>query len=430
MKKWIVLALAAALIQIPAKLQAQETPLPVIPGRIAYIGTDYNVYLLASQENTPFSLTTNAGINDDILRFYQWPTWSTDGRLAYFATVWNRASEVDTEVYVSSDGSTEGETVYIGEDELFNYAYWSPQNCSESDACRDLAVLLSRAETNGLLVELIRTGTDVVNSQLVGTGSPFYYSWSPDGARMLLQRNGSQIDIYDTAQSGISDALSQTPGRFSAPAWSPVDDRLLFGVRGADGTSTDLVIVAAEETQTLVEGLRGVAYFGWSPDGNNVAYMDVQTRSRQGTLIVIDAVTGERVAQSSTNNVFAFFWSPDSEHIAYITPATLPGSFSAKARFEPAFQAQDNLAWSVMDVQGGEIRGYGAFVPTDEMMYLLTYFDQFAQSHRLWSPDSRHIVYSELTSANEAVISLIDAMQAVSVPLIIAEGIIGVWSFN
>jgi TolB protein len=238
------------------------------------------------------------------------------------------------------------------------------------------------------------------------------------------------MDIYDVATEGISDALPQTPGTFFAPAWSPVDDRLLIGVRGEDGESTDLVIIANEETHTLVEGLTGVAYFMWSPDGNCIAYMDVQNRDRLGRLFVLDTVTGETVARSASSNVLAFFWSPNSDQIAYVATAASPGSFNAKAQYAPALQGSDDLAWSVLDVDNGAVRNFGTFIPTEEMAYLLTYFDQFAQSHRLWSPDSRHLLYSEVTANNQAMISLIDTTQEVSVPLVIAEGVVGVWSFN
>lgn len=430
MMKVRLLLVLMALLGTPTVLSAQETPMPTIPGRIAYIGSDYNVYLLAPQENSQFALTDDAGIDENVLRFYQMPTWSTDGRLAYFATAVRATGEVATEVFVSAGGE-EGESIYTGDNEVFNYAFWSPQNCPASDTCRDLAVLLGSVDANGLLVELIRAGIEDASSQVVGTGAPFYYSWSPDGTRMLMQRDGTRMDIYDVLEEDISDQLAQTPGSFFAPAWSPVDDRLLIGVRGEDGESTDLVIVANGETQTLVEGLGGIAYFIWSPDGNRIAYMDVQNRNRLGTLIVVDAVTGETIARSTGNSVLAFFWSPNSDQIAYVTTtAASPGSFSAKRFAAPNLQSNGGLAWSVLDVDAGTVRNYGSFVPTEQMAYLLTYFDQFAQSHRVWSPDSRHLVYSEVTADREPMISLIDTTQEASVPLFIAEGVVGIWSFN
>jgi TolB protein len=140
------------------------------------------------------------------------------------------------------------------------------------------------------------------------------------------------------------------------------------------------------------------------------------------------------VASSPVDGVLSFFWSPDSAHVAYVTLGSSPGSFSASAPSDARLVAQTQqptgLAWSVLDVEDGANRRYGSFIPTQQLVYLLTYFDQFAQSHRLWSPDSRHIVYSEITADERAVISLLDTTQEVTVPLVIADGVIGIWSFS
>jgi TolB protein len=223
------------------------------------------------------------------------------------------------------------------------------------------------------------------------------------------------------------ETLSQDPGVFSAPAWSPVDDRLLFGALNQESQSTDLVIAANGDAITLAPQLEGVVYFAWSPDGNKVAYT-----SQQGPLIILDAVTGEPIARSTISGVLAFFWSPDSTHIAYITLATPPGLINAKQAVNRASFRQEatSIAWSVMDVEDTTTRRYGAFIPTREMLYLLVYFDQFSQSHRVWSPDSRYLLYSETTPNGRAIINILDTSQSNIVPFSIADGFIGVWSFS
>jgi TolB protein len=398
----------------------EEDILPTLPGRIAYIGTDYNVYSLHPATGNLAHLTENGTRTQP----YIWPTWSTDGRLAYFLSIATQ-DRVATEVYVSTDGTAEGNLLYNGDGSVFNYAYWSPQDCQEGENCRDLAVLLSTVD--GLGVQLVRDSSDGAASQLIGRGGPFYYSWSPDGSQMLWQRNNQRMDIYDVNSNRIIDTLSQEPGVFSAPAWSPVDDRLLFGSLNEENQSTDLVIAANSETNTLAPRLDGVIYFSWSPDGDKVAYT-----SEQGPLIIVDAVTGETVADSAVSGVLAFFWSPDSQHIAYITLATPPSSINAKqtATQQTVVQEATGIAWSVMDVEETTTRRYGSFVPTREMLYLLVYFDQFSQSHRVWSPDSRYLLYSETTANGRASINILDTTQSNIVPFSIAEGLIGVWSFS
>jgi TolB protein len=334
---------------------------------------------------------------------------------------------------VSEDGSTSGDLIYTGSQEIFNYAYWSPQNCQSGENCRDLAMLISSQE-KGMFVELLHDNGGESVSDTVGLGGPpFYYSWSPDGNRMLWQRGNRSFDIYNASEDSVTDTLTQLPGAIFAPAWSPVDDRLLFGARSTEGQRTDLVIVRQDEVVELALGLEGLVSFSWSPDGKYVAYR-VATPEAYGPVLITDAVTGETVARTPVNGAFAFFWSPDSHQLAYITLATPPGSFSASAEqgghlAAPYQQEATGLAWSVLNVETENVNRYGSFVPTNDMIYILQYFDQFSQSHRVWSPDSRHLIYSEITPEGP-VINLLDATRADNVPFSVAEGVIGIWSFD
>ncbi len=400
---------------------AQDSLLPSLPGQIAYVDTDQNIHTLDLSENREVVLTTDSSPT----RQYRWPTWSTDGRLAYF--LMRRGGQIGTEVFISPDGVVPGSLVYSGSGEVFNYAYWSPQNCSLTPRCRDLAVLLG--SEGGLLVQRVRDGLEQPNTELLGRGGPFYFSWSPDGSRMIWQRNNSRLDIFDLATSRLVETLPVTVGAFQAPAWSPVDDRLLVGVQNVNGETTDLAILANSEQRTLAARLVGTIAFAWSPSGDYVAYTD-----REGRLTVVDAYSGGIAARSPVTGVFAFFWSPDSRHIAYITLATPPSSFTvqheAQGKVAAYVQNSTGIAWSVLDVATGATRRFGAFLPTQDMLYLFLYFDQFAQSHRLWSPDSRYLIYAEVTPDGDSVISLLDTTQSNTVPFALAQGSIGVWSFE
>lgn len=420
-ERLLIAMLSLSLLFGHAQAQDDSEILPALPGMIAYIGMDYNVNMLDPATNSDTQLTDDGTSSQP----YLWPTWSTDGRLAYFQSM-ESAGQISTTVFISGDGKTAGSVAYNGAGELFTYAYWSPQDCDAGENCRDLAVLLSSAD--GLRVQIVRDSADGASSQLAGTGGPFYYSWSPDGHQMLWQRNNQRMDVYDVNTSEV-ETLPQEPGLFAAPAWSPVDDRLLFGILNRQARATDLVIVANGEARVVAPRLEGVVYFAWSPDGNKLAYAN-----EHGPLYVVDAITGEMVTQSNVTGVLAFFWSPDSNRIAYITLATPPGSINAKMRARDSqialVQQASGIAWSVMDVADGTTRRYGSFMPTQEMLYLLVYFDQFAPSHRIWSPDSRYLLYSETTPDGQASISILDTSQADVVPFSIAEGLIGVWSFS
>lgn len=414
---WLILVLG---LLFPTAAAAQDSLLPSLPGQIAYVGADQNIYTLNLADSGEVALTGDSSRT----RAYRWPTWSTDGRLAYFLT-----DSRQTAVYISPDGQSPGRAVYSGDGEVFNYAYWSPGNCTASDRCRDLAVLLSSRAAGGLFVELVRDGLDKASSRTAGTGGPFYFSWSPDGGRMIWQRNNERLDIFDAETNNPLETLSVTPGAFQAPSWSPVDDRLLVGALNRDTATTDVMIATYQEQRVLASRLEGPVAFAWSPNGNYIAYTN-----RDGPLTVLDALTGRLIVRSPVTGIAAFFWSPDSQHIAYITLSTPPSSFSVQARtggkVAAAAQEATGIAWSVLDVNTGATRRYGAFVPTRDMLYLLVYFDQFAQSHRLWSPDSRYLIYAEVTPSNEPVISLLDTTQSNAVPFSLASGFIGIWSFK
>lgn len=409
------LALIGLIIAVGGLRVVAQDANPIIPGQIAYIGADFNVYTIDDEDR--ITITNDAGVSEAAVRFYQFPVWSTDGRLAYFETEVNAQQERSAEVFISADGRAPGTSLYEGAGENFTYAYWSPRGCGE--ACRDLAVLLGSQQANGFVVNVIRDQADQPSVKQVGTGSPFYFSWSPDGQQMVWQRSNTSIDIYDINAGTITMTFADRPAGFFAPAWSPVDDRVLFGV--ANGRATDLAVAANGVSTTFASNLASPIWFSWSPDGNQIAYIDAEN-----PLQVADAVTGEVVAESDTSEVIAFFWSPDSRSIAYVSPAQQPGQFNAK----PDNQGSSSeLSWSILDVASGNIRRYGSFTPTADMLYLLTYFDQFAQSHRVWSPDSRHLIYSELSADGTPLIMLLDTESNV-VPLSIAEGYFGVWSFN
>lgn len=389
-----------------------------IPGQIALVGADYNVYTYDFAASELTALSQDASLT----RHYQWPTWSTDGRVAYFCCDLRVAQAADAQVYIASDNMSQGELVYEQSLASVIYAYWSPANCADADStnCRDLALLINDLERGGLAVEMLQHGSDMTTNRTIASGSPFYYHWNSAGTQLIFHRNGARLDIYDVVQNDVSFAFDeQSSGLFQAPAWSPVDNRILFGVRNDVRGQSNLVISDSGVIEALVENVEGFVSFLWSPDGNTVAYRTF-SNSEFGAVVVVDSRTGEEVSRSTVDDPIAFFWSPDSTKIAYLTVTE-----QSRGRIL--------IGWSVLDIELGSNVQYSSFAPTYEMGYLIQYFDQFSPSHRLWSPDSRYLVYSETIEVDGGIspqISVIDVSQPTSNPVKISDGVFGVWSYE
>jgi TolB protein len=187
---------------------------------------------------------------------------------------------------------------------------------------------------------------------------------------------------------------------------------------------------------TIGNPVDGVLSFSWSPDGKFIAYRYV-TSDAISPVYVIDAETGDYISQSNVSGVFAFFWSPDSQKIAYVTLSNLPGSFDIRNDVSgglTAYMVQDveGFSWNILHVEDNTNMLLNSFVPTNDMQYLFTNFDQFAQSHRIWSPDSRYIVYSEVVNIDVITpqITLLDTSSGQIEPIYVADGLFAVWSFE
>ena len=105
-----------------------------------------------------------------------------------------------------------------------------------------------------------------------------------------------------------------------------------------------------------------------------------------GSFHVYDVASGEsrRVIDVGLH-ILGFFWSPDGNRIGYL-------------QWFP-FANEEWVQWRVVDVDSSEDRGFEAFNPTPQMRFVVASFNQYAQGHRLWSPDGRYLVFMERRDA-------------------------------
>jgi TolB protein len=146
----------------------------------------------------------------------------------------------------------------------------------------------------------------------------------------------------------------------------------------------------------------------------------------------MDAVTGE-VTLLSRDLVAAFFWSPDGRYLATISlNQGLEGDIveGNGRRTLGKANKQDHpeirLSLTLIDVTTGDRQRLLSFQPSVVFItQFLPYFDQYALSHRIWSPDSLAIVLPVVNGRNSQV-TVIPINGDPSRP--IAEGNMPFWS--
>jgi Tol biopolymer transport system component len=87
---------------------------------------------------------------------------------------------------------------------------------------------------------------------------------------------------------------------------------------------------------------------------------------------------GRKRVKVTNEQVVAFFWSPTDQRLAFLTLE----------------RGGQTMSWHVADADGNQARRLVSFVPTLEQVRLLAFFDQYATSHGLWSPDGESLVYA------------------------------------
>lgn len=267
----------------------------------------------------------------------------------------------------------------LGDSELFSaatdsfpfYFMWSSRN--------ELGLLRNGGE--GLNLETVSPiGGELGPLEVVATGQPLYFSWSPDGAEIVAHIGIDELVISDLNEAS---PVPVSAGTFQAPAWTTngimalaeMADRQVLARIGKDG-SVD-AIAAAAGTTTFVPNrdgsliaLQTVA----AQEQFRSAALQTLPRAPANQLVVIDAATG-MVTTITSSPVLAYFWSPAADQLLVLDIVEGPaarwrvwadGAMEELVRFEP------------------DPTFVGQFLP---------FFDQYAQSMSLWSPSGDAIAF-------------------------------------
>jgi TolB protein len=213
-----------------------------------------------------------------------------------------------------------------------------------------------------------RRGTPLEN------GQPFYLSWAPDGERLLVHVGEDRLETLGL--DGSLTTVAERPGLFRAPVWTADGRTFVYATRRDDGTQRLVVHGVDHRRGESLLAFDGLLTFVVSPDGDRIAYQIIE-QDGSAPLRVTD-MTGRQTVEITDEPTAAFSWSPDGERLLWLDPEPEPGTFWYR--------------WGIWD--GASSFRTPRFVPS--LLYVdeyVPFFEQYAQSSTLWSPDGSAFAY-------------------------------------
>jgi len=366
---------------------------------------------------------------------FQFPAWSPDGtRIASIGTDSDGGTSLDVFEEPTGGAPATGPTVvYQSQDHPAFYLYWAPDG-------KALAFLTT--EPDGIALRHVPADASGPNTT-VRHGAPMYWQWL-DPTRLLVHSGGGATDGF-AGEVGLDGApaaaTAVAAGSFRVPA-SSGDGKYAAWATSEQQGSTKLIVESEDASVHRELTIFGGAAFAFDPKGDTLAFTAADKADSAldlpvGPLRAIDPASGA-ARTLLDGSVVTFFWSPDGRTIAAlrvkgpgdtnVTSADGPGATLARSG-APAVQtaAGGDLRIDFVDVASGTIRLERVGRLSDLFInQILPYFDQYALSHRFWSPDSTSIV---LPIEDDQGVSQIQILPADgSDARVVASGQIASWS--
>lgn len=422
-------AIVLALLLAAAHLIAAARPhLPPAVNLIAFVDADGAVKTMRPDG----SQTTR--VSPDVQGFFTWPTWSPAARQLAYSGVVVVGRQPQLNLYAAPIASPPRDPldniIYSAEpgdvgllaQGVIHYPLWSPDGSS-------LAFIASTSDGISLYIDDLSDDPDA--RRLLSDG-PLWIAWSPDGSALAVHRADDHFLVSSPGEWQIRQ-LPVNSGDYRVPAWTPAANAITLAVAESPSRASvaTLRVDGAPDADPLpIRPAHGSLAFLWAPGGARIAvadsaqlflYRDAAMLAYR-RLAIAPASDPAGAADEIIRPVIAFFWSPDGSRLAYITLSDTQGA----------------LRCVVVDMNSRRSRIALDFIPSAEQRTLFQFFDQYAYSHSIWSPDSASLVFAgrpvgDAASASRAAQQdasqiIVVSADAASAPQIIGDGIMAFWS--
>ena len=357
---------------------------------------------------------------------FEFPAWSPDG--TSFAAIGRDAEGAG--LYVFEDRTpgqppTDAVIAYESADHPPFYLYWTPDS-------QQVTFLTSEAQGLALRIAPADGSAAAVT---IRAGAPIYWDFV-DAERLLVHEGAAGPDGFFgeiTVAGSVTRTVGGPPGVYRAPATSLGGQVRAFVEIGVDpdvqGPTGDLVVERLGGSSASRIPIFGPVALTFSAHGDQLAFIAADRAGLGdlplpvGPLRVLDIASGQ-VRTLVDGRVVAFFWSPNGKAIAALS---LDGTNDGvtEARYGPggpgrvAFaRAGDgvNAAASVglrltfVDAITSSIVSHRQ-VRLSELFVnqVLPFFDQYALSHRVWSPDLSAVALPIMSEADVTKLFMIPA---------------------
>ncbi|HKD69226.1 MAG TPA: hypothetical protein VKB84_20465 [Candidatus Binataceae bacterium] len=371
---------------------AVTAPRTPYAGRVVYVGEGANLYVCGAACDKPVCLTcaakaeqalADAGVapvasSDGIqpaaamASQFELPTFSPDGAQVAYSSV-QRHGVYGINVY--DLGRRAAISVFQSSDRPI-YFSWLPDG-------RRLLFLAGDGESLKLMMAEARESKPV---RILLSGLPLFFDWNQALSESAFhyvppeEAGPEQIGLMNVTDRDqrVVRVVSKGKTPFRSPAWSPDGSHLAYVIDNKNG---QYVLAVAKADGSAPKPMVGLApattAFVWAPDSRHLAFSTLKKEGKMSYdgINLLDVGSGN-ISTLVSDPVIAYNFSPDGRWLAYIGTT------------------ETSNTWNVIDAGGGKARKLCNFVATNTESIVYQVFDQYALSHRIWSPDSRALAFA------------------------------------